>query len=182
MKFTELELSGVWLVEPEPFSDERGVFFRNFCAQEFFKHGLVSGVCQGNISVNPYLGTLRGFHYQVAPFEEAKTFSCITGAIYDIVVDLRQESPTFMKWIALELLASKRNSLHIPGGCANAWMTMETDTIVHYYMSEPYSPGAYRGFRYDDPAFNFRWPIEPKVISEKDRHLPDFDSLSLKKM
>ena len=181
MKFSELGLSGVWLIEPEPFTDERGVFFRHFCAREFAAHGLDSAAVQGNISVNPHPGTLRGFHYQEPPFEEAKTLSCITGSIYDIVVDLRQQSPTFMKWISVELSALESQSLHVPSGCANAWMTTTPSTIVHYYMSELYSPQAYRGFRYNDPAFSFRWPMEPKVISEKDRHLPDFDPATLTK-
>jgi len=179
MKFTELALPGVWLIEPEPFSDERGVFYRLFCAQEFAAHGLIPIAVQGNISVNPYLGTLRGFHYQEPPFEEAKTISCVMGSIYDIVVDLRKGSPTFMKWIAVELSAQERRSLHVPSGCANAWMTTAPNAIVHYYMSELYAPQAYRGFRYNDPTFGFRWPMEPIVISEKDRRLPDFDSASL---
>lgn len=181
MKFFELGLPGVWRIEPDTYSDERGVFFRHFCAQEFAAHGLVAAAIQGNISVNPHSGTLRGFHYQEPPFEEAKTLSCITGAIYDIVVDLRQQSPTFMKWIAVDLSAQERQSLYVPSGCANAWMTTAPDTIVHYYMSEQYSPQAYRGFRYNDPSFGFSWPAEPKVISEKDRHLPDFDPSLLKK-
>lgn len=179
MKFTELGLSGVWLIEAEPFSDERGIFYRHFCDQEFSAHGLVSNVAQGNISVNPHLGTLRGFHYQVRPFEEAKTLSCLIGSIYDIVVDLRQQSPTFLEWIAVELSAQERRSLHVPVGCANAWMTTAPSTIVHYYMSGLYSPQAYRGFRYNDPAFGFRWPMEPNLISERDRRLPDFDPSSL---
>ncbi|MBI3541394.1 MAG: dTDP-4-dehydrorhamnose 3,5-epimerase family protein [Deltaproteobacteria bacterium] len=179
MKFTELGLSGVWLIEPEPFSDERGTFFRNFCAQEFTEHGLTATMVQGNVSINPHLGTLRGFHYQKPPFGEAKTFSCMTGAIYDIVVDLRPQSPTFMKWIAVELSAQNRKSLHIPNGCANAWMTTSPNTIVHYYMSELYTAQAYRGFRYNDPTFAFQWPMEPVVISEKDRNLPDLDPNSI---
>ena len=181
MRFTELPISGVWTIDAEPHSDERGMIFRDFCAREFAAHGLVPTVVQGNISVNPHLGTLRGFHYQLPPSEEAKTFSCITGAIYDIVVDLRQESATFMNWISVELAAADLKSLHIPAGCANAWITTAPDTIVHYYMSQFYSSDAYRGFRYNDPAFSFRWPMEPIVISEKDRSLPDFDPLSLKK-
>ena len=179
MKFTELELSGVWLIQPEPFTDERGSFFRHFCAEEFARHGIVTTMLQGNISINPHLGTLRGFHYQLKPFEEAKTLSCMTGAIYDVVVDLRRKSPTFMQWIAVELSATKPGSLHIPHGCANAWLTTASHTTVHYYMSELYAAEAYRGFRYNDPAFNIRWPMEPKVISDKDRHLPDFDSASV---
>ena len=172
MKFTELDLSGVWLIEPEVFSDERGVFFRSFCSQEFEARNIVSKTVQGNVSVNPYRGTLRGFHYQVKPYEEAKTISCLTGAIYDIVVDLRKNSPTYMKWISIELSAEGKHSLHIPSGCANAWLTTTTNTIVHYYMSDFYTPHAYSGFNYNDPILNFKWPMEPIVISEKDRNLP----------
>lgn len=175
MKFSELSLSGVWLIEPDLHRDERGVFRRHFCAEEFSAHGIAPAVAQGNISENPHAGTLRGFHYQASPHQEAKTLSCLTGAIYDIVVDLRRESATFMNWIAVELSAEARNSLHVPAGCANAWLTTAPQTVVHYYMSEAFAPGADRGFRYDDPAFGFRWPAPPKVISDKDRSYPDFD-------
>lgn len=175
MKFIEAGLEGVWLIEPLVFTDERGVFRRHFCAEEFAAHGLSSTAVQGNISENPHRGTLRGFHYQLAPFGEAKTLSCITGAIYDMVVDLRPSSPTFMKWVALEVSADDRRSIHVPAGCANAWLSTEPNTVLHYYMSEMFAPGSYRGIRYNDPAFGFRWPMEPAVISEKDRTFPDFD-------
>lgn len=178
MKFIELGLRGVWLIEPDVFADERGVFFRDFCADEFAAHGLAPAAVQGNVSGNTHAGTLRGFHYQAGRFAEAKTLSCATGAIYDIVVDLRRDSPTFMKWIPVEMSAADRRSLHVPAGCANAWMTTAPDTTLHYYMSERYSPESYRGFRYNDPSFGFRWPGEPKVISEKDRTHPDFDPSS----
>ena len=125
------------------------------------------------------IGTLRGFHYQTRPQQEAKTLSCLSGAIYDIVVDLRPTSPTFMQWIAVEFSAQDRRSLHVPAGCANAWMTTAPDTVVHYYMSEFYGPAAARGLRHDDPTFAFRWPATPTVISEKDRTYPDFDPRSL---
>lgn len=179
MTFVELEIHGVWLIEPDLLVDERGVFRRSFCAQEFADHGLAPTAVQGNISENPHEGTLRGFHYQVRPYEEAKTLSCVTGALFDIVVDLRLASRTFMRWISVELSAAGRSSLHIPAGCANAWLTTEPSTTVHYYTSEPYSPPSYRGFRYNDPAFGFRWPREPEYISEKDRRLPDFDPASI---
>lgn len=182
MKFEELNLSGVWGIDAEPFSDDRGAFFRHFCAEEFAAHGIESGVVQGNVSVNPHLGTLRGFHYQEPPCEEAKTLSCITGAIYDIVVDLRPKSQTFMSWVSVELSAQNRRSLHVPAGCANAWLTVSENTVVHYYMSELYSPRAYRGFRYNDPAFDFLWPMEPGVISEKDNCFQDFDVESLRRV
>jgi dTDP-4-dehydrorhamnose 3,5-epimerase len=174
MKFTELEIAGVWLIEPELQLDDRGVFRRHFCAGEFSEHQIVPAVAQGNISENPKKHTLRGFHFQLPPFEEAKTLSCLSGALYDIVVDLRASSPTFMKWLSVEISASGRRSLHVPTGCANAWLTTEPNTILHYYMSRPYNPAAGRGFRYDDPAFSFRWPAAPAVISKKDLNYPDF--------
>jgi dTDP-4-dehydrorhamnose 3,5-epimerase len=179
MKFTELGLAGVWLIEPDMHSDSRGVFRRHFCAREFSVHGIVPTVAQGNISENPELGTLRGFHYQTGTHQEAKTLSCVAGAIYDIVVDLRRSSPTFMKWIAVELSASDRRSLHVPVGCANGWLTTASDAVVHYYMSEFYAPEADRGLRYDDPTFTFHWPAAPKIISDKDRSYPDFDPSSV---
>lgn len=179
MTFTELGLAGVWLIEPVVFADERGVFRRHFCAEEYAAHGLAPAALQGNISENTHTGTLRGFHYQTGRFAEAKTLSCLTGAIFDIVVDLRPESPTFMQWISVEISAADRRSLHVPAGCANAWLTTAPNTIIHYYMSEMYSPESYRGFRYNDPAFGFHWPSEPRVISEKDRTFPDFDPASL---
>ena len=166
MKFTELALPGVWLIDAEPHADQRGVFRRHFCAREFGERGLAPTMLQGNISENPIDGTLRGFHYQLPPFQEAKTLSCLTGSIHDIVVDIRPASPSFMRWVAVDLSASNRRSLHVPAGCANAWMTTSPDTVVHYYMSEMFNPGADRGIRYDDPAFGFRWPRTPRLISE----------------
>ncbi len=175
MKFKELDIAGAWLIEPELVSDERGVFRRHFCSEEFAAHGIETRVMQGNVSENPHLHTLRGFHYQLAPHAEGKTISCFGGAIYDIIVDLRPESKSFLQWIAVTLDAKDRSSLHIPPGCANAYLTIEPGTVVHYYMSELYTPGSYRGFRYNDPAFKFVWPAEPRLISKKDRNLPDFD-------
>ena len=179
MKFAELKLPGVWLIAPDVHTDDRGAFRRHFCAREFSAHGIAATVAQGNISENPRLGTLRGFHYQAPPQQEAKTLSCLSGAIYDIVVDLRPASPTFMQWVAAEISAQDRRSLHVPAGCANAWLTTAPNTVLHYYMSEFYTPTADRGLRYDDPAFDFRWPAAPAVISDRDRSFPDFDPRSV---
>ena len=179
MKFTELEIPGVFHLQGQPFVDDRGSFFRHFCAKEFESHGLEAIVAQGNISINRAAGTLRGFHYQIKPHEEAKTLSCLTGGIYDIVVDLRQDSPTFMKWISVTLEAKNYCSLYLPRGCANAWMTTHPNTIVHYYMGDFYDADSYRGFHYKDPSFGFVWPSEPKIISDQDRNLPNFDLRSL---
>ncbi len=174
MKFSELEIPGVWLIEPDLVCDNRGVFRRHFCAREFSARGLAVSVAQANVSENPYLHTLRGFHYQLAPYSEGKTISCLMGGLYDIVVDLRPESRCYLQWVAVSIDATNRASLHVPAGCANAYLTMQENTIVHYYMSEFYVPESYRGFRYDDPNFDFRWPATPKVISIKDQNLPAY--------
>ena len=179
MRFTELGLPGVWRIAPEVHSDERGLFRRHFCSREFAAHGLASEVPQCNISENPHRGTLRGFHYQAGHSAEAKTLSCMTGALYDIVVDLRPESPTFMRWISVSISSEDRCSIHLPAGCANGWITTAPNTIVHYYMSQVYDPAAGRGIRYNDPAFGFRWPMEPVVITTKDLSYPDFEPGSL---
>lgn len=174
MKFYPQELPGVFLIEPTAFVDDRGMFRRHFCVDEFAQHGIVTDVKQANVSENRFAHTLRGFHYQLAPFEEGKTLSCLRGSIYDIVVDLRRDSPTYKKWIALELNGSNRRAVHIPPGCANAFLTLEDDCLIHYYCSEAYNPQAERGIRYNDPSFDFSWPAEPKVISDKDKSHPDF--------
>jgi len=175
MKFKELDITGAWRIEAELVSDERGVFRRHYCREEFAAHGIEAGVMQGNVSENPHLHTLRGFHYQLAPHAEGKTISCFSGALYDIIVDLRPDSATFMHWVALTIDAKDRSSLYVPPGCANAYLTVAADTVVHYYMSEMYTPGSYRGFCYNDASFNFEWPAKPKVISARDRNLPCYD-------
>ena len=180
MKFKELDIAGAWLIEPKLVSDERGVFRRHFCSEEFAAHGIETRVMQGNVSENPYLHTLRGFHYQLAPHAEGKTISCFSGALYDIIVDLRPDSKSFLQWVAVTLDAEDRSSLYIPPGCANAYLTVAPDTVVHYYMSEMYTPGSYRGFCYNDPSFNFKWPAEPQLISDRDRNLQCCDRAGLK--
>jgi dTDP-4-dehydrorhamnose 3,5-epimerase len=181
MKFRELDIAGAWLIEPELVSDERGVFRRHFCRDEFAARGIETRVMQGNVSENPHLHTLRGFHYQLAPHAEGKTISCFGGALYDIIVDLRPDSESFLQWIAVTLDTKDRSSLYIPPGCANAYLTIAPDTVVHYYMSALYTPGSYRGFRYNDPAFKVVWPAEPRLISARDRNLPYYDGAMLKK-
>ena len=175
MRFTQLSIADVWLLEPELIEDNRGVFRRSFCADEFKINGLIPTVLQGNISENPLSGTLRGFHYQTEPHQEAKTLSCLIGSIFDIVVDIRPNSKTFLKWLSVELSALNRNSLYLPPGCANAYLTTADQSVIHYYMSEVYAPASYRGFNYADPQFSFSWPFEPVVISEKDKNLPKLD-------
>ena len=174
MKFTKLSIDGAWLIEPELISDDRGIFRRHFCKDEYEELGLDSHVMQANVSENPHLHTLRGFHYQLPPHAEGKTISCMSGSLYDIIVDLRQDSPTYLKWEPLTIRAEDRNALYVPPGCANAYLTMESNTIVHYYMTESYKPDAYRGFYYNDPFFDFKWPFPPKLISDKDKNLPSY--------
>ena len=180
MTFIQLELPGVCMIEPLVHADERGAFRRHFCAEEFAAHGLDPAVAQGNISENRTRGTLRGLHYQAGRCSEAKTMSCLSGAVHAIVVDLRRDSPTYLRWTGVTFSAEDRRSLHVPRGCASGWITTLPHTIIHYYMSSAHDPSSARGIRYDDPAFGFRWPLAPVVISARDRAYSDFDPASLK--
>jgi len=174
MKFKETEIKGCFIIESELFNDGRGVFRRHFDAESFKEHGIVAEVNQCDISQNFERFTLRGFHYQIPPHSEGKTLSCIKGAIYDIVVDLRPDSKTFLKWCAFTLDEKNCISIHVPPGCATAFLTLESNTTVHYYRSKNYNSESERGIRYNDPLFNFVWPHEPEMISEKDKSRPDF--------
>lgn len=175
MKIIEQKIKGVYLIEPTPFKDERGLFRRHFCFKEFGDNKIASEVKQANVSENNFAFTLRGFHYQTAPNGEGKTLCCLKGSIYDIIVDLRKESETYMQWVSFNLDDKNRHSIHIPPGCANAFLTLEDNSLIQYYCSKEYVPNAERGIRYNDPKFNFIWPVEPKVISDKDNNHPDFD-------
>lgn len=175
MQVKKLEIPGVAIIQLEPFRDGRGTFARTYCQREFAKLGLQSTFVQGNISVNKAKHTLRGFHYQLPPHGETKTMICLTGGLYDVVVDLRPDSPTFKQWVALELKAENWQALVVPAGCANAFLTLSDQTIVQYYMSEFFTPHGYRGFRYDDPALKINWPVKPQVISDKDADLPTLE-------
>lgn len=174
MKFFEQDVSGVFIIEPESFIDERGIFRRHFCEKEFNAHNLVTTIKQCNVSENKYKYTLRGFHYQIAPYGEAKTLSCFKGSIFDVVIDLRPDSPTYLKWISVELNNDNKRSIHVPSGCANAFLTLEDDCLIHYYCSESYKSDAERGIRYNDPLFAIKWPAEPRIISQKDQSHPNF--------
>ncbi len=178
MKFTETKLNGAYLIDISPVNDERGYFARSFCAQEYNKYGLNSRIVQCNISHNHKKGTLRGMHYQINPSEEAKTVLCSKGAIFDVIIDLRISSSTYMKWISVELSEKKYNMLYIPEGFAHGFQTLCDDTVVFYQMSEFYNPQLARGIRYDDPAFNISWPLAVSVISGKDSNYPEFKTLT----
>ena len=177
MIFTETKLKGAFIIEPEPLEDERGFFARTFDEKEFEAHGLNPRVVQCNISFNKKKGTLRGMHYQVAPYEEAKLVSCVRGVIYDVIIDLRPNSPTCSQWLAAELSSENNNMIYIPEGFAHGFQTLKDDTVVFYQMSEFYHPECARGVRWDDPVFAVKWPIEPTIISDKDKNILDFKKL-----
>jgi len=168
MIFTETKLKGAYIIELEKLEDERGFFARTFCQDEFRKHGLNPCIAQCNISYNKKKGTLRGMHYQAKPYEEVKLVSCIQGAIYDVIIDLRENSATYCQWFAVELSALN-SQLYVPEGFAHGFQTLEDGTIVFYQMSEFYHPECARGVRWSDPAFGIEWPIEELIISPKDR-------------
>ena len=174
MHFTETKLKGAYILDLKPIEDERGFFARTFCVQEFEAHGLNPCVVQCNVSYNKHKGTLRGMHYQSAPHAEAKLVRCICGAIYDVIIDLRPESPTFKQWVGVELTASNRRMLYVPEGLAHGFQTLEDETEVFYQMSEFYFPQSAQGVRWDDPAFQIDWPPAERVISPKDISYPDF--------
>ena len=174
MKFHPQSIPGVFVIEPTPFADDRGVFRRHFCERELASAGIVTEIKQCNASENFFKHTLRGFHYQLPPHAEGKTLSCFRGAMYDIVVDLRPSSATYLKWVGVQLDERNRLSLHVPPGCANAFLTLEDHTLIYYYCSNFYHPAAERGLRYDDPLFAFAWPVEPAIVSDKDRAHPDY--------
>ena len=169
MKFTEAKLQGVFIIDIERFEDERGFFARAFCQKEFEAYGLNPRVTQCNISFNKKKGTLRGMHYQVAPYEEAKLVRCTRGAIYDVVIDLRSDSPTFKRWTAVELTAENRKMLYVPEGFAHGFQALEDNTEVFYQMSGFYHSESERELRWNDPAFGIEWPIANPTISNKDQ-------------
>jgi len=175
MIFTETELAGAFVIEPERREDDRGFFARSYCADEFEQHGLNPRVVNTNLSYNARRGTLRGMHFQRSPYEEAKLVRCTRGAIHDVIVDLRPGSPTYMRWIGVDLTADNYRLLYVPEGFAHGFQTLADDTDVTYQVSEFYTPGSEGGARYDDPAFGIEWPLAVTVISEKDASWPDFE-------
>ena len=175
MILKELKIKGAYYITPQVYSDERGSFRRSFCKDTMEAIGINFTCLQGNLSYNPVRGTLRGFHYQEEPYGEDKILTCVTGSIFDIIIDLRKESPTYMEWISLNLSAKKGDSLLIPKQCANAWLTTEKETTIHYYMSNIYYPTSGRGIRYNDPRFSFVWPEEINMISDKDKSYEDYE-------
>jgi len=168
MIFTETELKGAFIIELELLEDERGFFARTWDKKLFEENGLNSRIAQCDISYNKRKGTMRGMHYQIPPFEEAKIVSCIKGKIFDVIIDLRSGSETFKNWTSVELSDQNKKMLYIPEGFAHGFQTLEDNTLVSYQISEIYSPEHARGIRYDDNAFQIDWPLKKTVISKKD--------------
>ncbi|BAY07956.1 dTDP-4-dehydrorhamnose 3,5-epimerase [Calothrix sp. NIES-2098] len=169
MLFTETELQGAFIIDLNLHQDHRGFFSRSFCINEFAEHGLNSKIVQCNLSFNHKKGTLRGMHYQIPPSQESKLVRCIHGAIYDVIIDLRPESPTYLSYIGVELTAENRRALYIPDRFAHGFQTLSDDAEVMYQMGDFYAPEYASGYRYDDPAFGIEWPLPVTEISEKDR-------------
>ena len=174
MKFLETPLKGACIIEIEPIEDNRGLFARSWCKREFEAYNFNPEIVQCNISFNIKKGILRGMHYQIKPFEETKLVRCTRGAIFDVIIDLRADSPTFKDWFAIELTDKNRKILYIPKRFAHGFQTLNDNTEVYYQMSEYYSPEHSRGIRWNDPSFSIQWPEDKRIISKKDRQYPDF--------
>jgi dTDP-4-dehydrorhamnose 3,5-epimerase len=175
MIFQKTKLGGAYIVEMEPIGDQRGFFARAWCSREFEDQGLVSQFVQANLTFSPTRGTLRGMHYQVPPHEEVKLVRCTRGATYDVIVDLRPESPTYKEWLAVELTADNHRMVYIPAGFAHGYQILQDNTEVFYQVSQFYAPAYERGMRWDDPAFGIQLPLgTPTVLSKKDQSWPDY--------
>jgi len=174
MHFTKSDLEGAFVIEPEELGDERGFFARVWDQNEFRKNTLETRVAQCSISYNKEKGTLRGLHYQVAPYEEVKIVRVTRGSVYDVIVDLRSYSPTYMKWIAMVLSAENRKMLYVPKGVAHGFQTLEDNTEISYQISEFYSPEHSRGIRWNDPQFSVKWPDGKQIMSDRDGNCPDY--------
>lgn len=174
MKFLETGIEGAFLIELASFKDARGQFARVFCEDSFELKGLETSFVQNSISENFKRGTLRGMHYQDAPFEEVKLVQVLRGALYDVILDLRPQSKTYLEWFGAKLTSKNNRLLYIPKGLAHGFQTLEDDTLVYYMISEKYAPAYARGVRWNDPAFKIKWPLKEVIISKKDENWPDY--------
>jgi dTDP-4-dehydrorhamnose 3,5-epimerase len=175
MRFTETKLKGAYIISPEPNEDERGFFARTYCEREFTKHGLTACSAQCNVSYNAKKGTLRGMHYQIEPHGEAKLITCLSGLVYDVIIDLRPDSPSYCQWWSTELNSRHpRSMLYVPAGFAHGFQTLADNTEVFYQMSEFFHPESARGIRWNDSAFRIHWPTAERIISARDDSYPDF--------
>ncbi len=174
MQYVTTPIPDVYIIELEQKGDERGFFARMFCSDEFTSRGLEGTFVQANDSYSKSRGTLRGLHYQLPPHAETKMVRCLQGSIFDVVVDIRPESPTFTQWFGMTLSSENRKMMYVPEGCAHGFLTLEEDSEILYLVSAAYSPNAERGIRWNDPAFSIEWPLQPVVISERDSIHPEF--------
>jgi dTDP-4-dehydrorhamnose 3,5-epimerase len=174
MIFLETDVAGAMTVELEKREDDRGFFARAWCKREFEAHLLDPNLVQANLVMTKQQGTVRGLHYQVSPYEEAKLIRCIKGKIFDVVVDLRPGSPTYLQWVGVELSAENYRMMYVPRGCAHGYQTLTDCAETLYHVSEFFAPEAERGVRYDDPAFGIKWPLPVTAVSEKDKRWPDY--------
>ncbi len=176
MIFTEIKLKGAFVIEPEKKEDSRGFFARAFCQKEFKDRGLNSHIAQANVSLNFKKGTLRGMHFQVPPHQEVKMIRCTRGAVYDVIIDLRKNSPTYKQWFGIELTEDNYKTLYIPKDFAHGYLTLKDKSDVIYFMTQFYQPNSESGVRYNDPAFGIQWPPEVKgdLMTDKDKHWPDY--------
>ncbi len=180
MIFTETPLRGAYVIEINKIGDDRGFFGRSWCRKEMEEAGLNGNIAQINTSVSKDKGTLRGLHFQIAPYQECKMIRCTRGSIFDMIVDIRPDSPTFLQWYGVELNENNHKALFSPEGFAQGFLTLENNTEITYFTTEFYAPGMDRGVRYNDPQVGIKLPIEPVVISEKDTSWPDFSIDMLK--
>jgi dTDP-4-dehydrorhamnose 3,5-epimerase len=180
MKFRETDLPGAFVVEIQRLEDDRGFFARSFCQREFQEHGLNPNLAQCNISYNKVEGTVRGMHFQVAPHQEAKLVRCTQGAIQDVIIDIRPDSSTYLRYFSISLTADEHNALYVPEGFAHGFLTLAPNSCVFYQMSEFYAPGCARGFHWNDPAFNIQWNGRINMISERDAALSNYSEELLK--
>lgn len=174
MIFEPTIIKGSFVVDIKKIGDSRGFFGRSFCEKEFAEQGITSRITQGNLSHTSKKGTIRGMHFQTTPFEEMKAVRCIKGAFFDVVLDLRKDSDTYLKWFGIELSSENYKMLIIPEGCAHGFQSLEDDTEAFYLVSKEFSPTHDSGVRWDDPAFKINWPFEPTEISEKDKNFKDY--------
>lgn len=175
MILTATPILGAYVIEPEPVADERGFFARLWCEETFRRAGLDTQVTQCSVSSNHRAGTLRGLHYQGSPDEETKWVRCQAGAVFDVIVDLRKSSPSFLCWFGAELTARNHKAVYVPAGVAHGFISLENESVLYYQIGGRFVPGSARGVRWDDPLFAIKWPLTPLVISERDLHYPDFN-------
>ena len=180
MIFTETKLKGAWIIEIKKLEDDRGFFGRSWCQHEFEDHGLNGKICQMNTSLTLKKGTIRGMHFQADPYQETKFIRCTRGRIYDVIVDLRPKSPTYLQWIGNELNADNYRMVYVPENFAHGFVSLEDNSEVYYPVTQFYTPGAERGIRWNDPALNIKWPVEIQIVSDKDAGHPDYTLERLK--